>query len=443
MFKFPRTWEDFVFPRLAAAQPPGLVEPGLYHYQEQRDGEFVRFHLRVDDEGPAILIAAASEAVLLSPAGAAAAKGLLEHEPPEAIARRLKVAGGAQVVEDVRHALADLGQTSARYPIFNLVDPATYERPWRLSAPFQADLMFVDGAHARALLKRLWSVLIPHVRLLTMPATDRSALIQAVTFAEDTGMIAGVRAATAGWIRESQLVELAEAGLDYLVFPWGVTASHHDAVFGTGDFELVAGRIRDTLRWEMTPVAEIALTPEVTESLPAALDQLTDAGVRHAEVMAIADLAPSNAGRASSPSILRRGFAAPELRQLAGWIEDLADERRMQLIWLPPAARVAARPASRLAQQGPRAGGDVTIRVETDGSVIPPRGPYRVAGNLRTDPWEEIWQHEAFRRYRECVAASTRCDECPGLTICAADCPSNQRSWALPGLTEVGKVAKS
>jgi len=46
------------------------------------------------------------------------------------------------------------------------------------------------------------------------------------------------------------------------------------------------------------------------------------------------------------------------------------------------------------------------------------------------DEWQTIWQHEAFKRYRERVVAPTRCLDCPGLVICEADCPREQSGWA-------------
>jgi radical SAM protein with 4Fe4S-binding SPASM domain len=62
--------------------------------------------------------------------------------------------------------------------------------------------------------------------------------------------------------------------------------------------------------------------------------------------------------------------------------------------------------------------------------VIPPRGPYHVAGNVLTDSWPYIWSNIAFVRYRERVSAPTRCPDCPGLVICEADCPREPAGWA-------------
>jgi radical SAM protein with 4Fe4S-binding SPASM domain len=94
---------------------------------------------------------------------------------------------------------------------------------------------------------------------------------------------------------------------------------------------------------------------------------------------------------------------------------------------------VEVNPALPLTQQviaGPRCSGDVAVRVEPNGDVFPPRGPYVSAGNVLHEDWNSIWNNEVFRRYRERVEAPTRCDVCPELAICAADCPRDVRGWA-------------
>ena len=87
-------------------------------------------------------------------------------------------------------------------------------------------------------------------------------------------------------------------------------------------------------------------------------------------------------------------------------------------------------PLSKQVRMGPRCSDDLSIRVESHGDVIPARGPYRSAGNLLTDEWETIWNDDAFLRYRERVERPTRCAECPGLAICAADCPRKPAGWS-------------
>jgi radical SAM protein with 4Fe4S-binding SPASM domain len=262
-------------------------------------------------------------------------------------------------------------------------------------------------------------------------------------------MIAGVRASSLRWYRKDTVGDLAAAGLDYMVLPYLVDEAWHHRICGPDDRQLAAETIARIRGWEMTPVAALPMIPAWTDALPRSLDLLQQLGVHHAEVFAIAELrAPipglptatrgDGTGRtASNGSSARgspgdRGFYAHELRQFASWIEDLADARRMQLVWLPPHARWQDESLCETLRRGPRAGGDVSIRVDREGFVIPPRGPYRSAGNLLVDPWPDIWHDEAFLRYRGRITSNTRCRQCPGMVICAADCPTEFVSWVLP-----------
>lgn len=424
--KLPSTLKDWLLPRATAIEEPTLVAPGLYDFRRESRGIPLRFHLRVDEDGPAILIAGACEALLLSPEGAAAAKGLLEGRTPAEVEQSLPVPHRAQVVEDVRHAIEDLGHQDLRYPIFNLVDPALYERPWRMSAPFQADLVVAGESLTSRIIDKLWEARIPHVRLITTPRTDKSSLVKAVMHAEDLGMISGVRTRQATWLDESTLGHLAGAGVDYVVLPWGVEESLHDHWYGKGDFQRFRQLTRLTLANEVTPVAHAALMQSTWDLFPGRLDELIELGIAHIEVFAIAE-------QSLRPDADRRtcGFDASALRQLAGWIEDLADKRRVQIVWLPPVLHARHRSLEEIVRMSPRAGGDVTIRVEANGDVVPPRGPWLVAGNILEDEWSSIWGHSAFHALREKVELPTRCAECRDMTVCAAFCPADAEGWVL------------
>ncbi len=437
--RMPTTLRQWLLPnRTEVSTAPASLKPALYHFRREADGRYIRYHLRVDPEGPAILIAAASEALLLSPAGAVVAKTILEGKSPDTVRDSLKVSNPDELIAQVETALAELGREDVRYPIFNLVDPAVVGQRLRLVAPFQADVVAADLDQLPQVIDQLWNAGIPHVRLL-LPAAevDRQGVVAAVTHAQDIGMIAGVRARVEQLANETLLVELAEAGLDYVVLPWGITADFHSAVFGPEDY----GKLRETVariaHWEMTPVFDAAIFPKIEESFDGALREIENWNVRHVEVFAVVDKEQveeqsddDKEPGATVASEYDQFYSPQALRQAASWVEDVADQHRQQVVWLPPVGRQRNETLANVVRRGPRAGGDVTIRVTAAGQVIPPRGPYRSAGNLLTDSWSRIWADSAFDRYRERVELPTRCDQCPGLAICAADCPSEERSWA-------------
>jgi radical SAM protein with 4Fe4S-binding SPASM domain len=127
-------------------------------------------------------------------------------------------------------------------------------------------------------------------------------------------------------------------------------------------------------------------------------------------------------------------FEAHQLRQLASWIEDLADARSLQIIWLPPHTFNSDFTHEKLIGQlrlGPRAGADISVRVDTNGQVYPPRGPRVAVGTIDRTDWSEIWNHPCFRSFREMVRRTEHCSVCPLLTMCASYCPADEAGWTI------------
>jgi radical SAM protein with 4Fe4S-binding SPASM domain len=315
-------------------------------------------------------------------------------------------------------------------------------------------------------------------------------LVRAVERAEDLGLIAGVRARASDLHDETLLADLVQAGLDHMtIFYASTDARIHDALFGDGDHASAV----EVFNWleanETCAIAQIPLVQSTLETLEATISKLMDLGADNLSFFALAtaesdvkaarsgdlrrteegdrrrteegdrrrtetarsgDLRRTEEGdrrrtegedrRRTEEGDLRRteegglqraeAITADGLLQVASLVEETAYEVQARFIWEPPIQRNPAMPLVQQVREGPRCAGEVAIRVEPDGSVIPPRGPYQSAGNLLTDSWDTIWENEAFRMYRERVEAPTRCDRCPGLTICAADCPREPSGWA-------------
>lgn len=426
------TWKErvtnWLVPRPGGSSTANQLSPGMYHYQRERDGGYMRFHLRVELSGEALLIAGASEVARLSIAGAEAAKRLLETDDEAGLLASVANVGTQQLYREVSSLLNELGGSSSRFPIFNLPDPVDSTRDARLIAPCQADVEIGEGDKLRAILKRLWEAGITHVRLLSNDAVTTQQLVHTVEQAEDIGMIAGVRA-LARWLADDERIkQLADVGLDYVLCPWGVTDELHGQLFGDRDLAALPAILQQIHEREMTPVIEIPLVAGTVDALSESMQHLIDWRVTHIECFALVG-ADKQTSSADSIAVL----APAELRQVAALIEELPDEHPLQAIWLPPLACHNDESIRDRVRQGPRAGGDVTIRVDANGDVFPPRGKRQRVGNLLEESWDDIWKDAVFRRFREYVEANTRCDQCPGLAICAADCPSDPIGWADEG----------
>jgi radical SAM protein with 4Fe4S-binding SPASM domain len=408
------------------------IAPGLYHYQLLRDDGYMRFHLRVENSGESLLIAGASEAVRISQAGTPVLQRLLQGESPESVAGELPADAEPWIAQGVQ-IMQELGSPSSRFPVFNLKDPVNDSRDAELIAPFQADVEVDGTGQLQSILRQLWDAGIPHARFLPTGQVSDQQLVQAVEWAEDLGMIAGLRS-TAGWLIEAdRLSRLAAVGVDYLLTPWAAEPDLHRRWFGESDFGSLTETIRRAEALEVTPVIEIPLVESTVEALEEHWTKLVEWQVSHVEVYALA-WSDSNQreskDQASSDTGATEPLEAIRLRQLAARIEEAADEHAFQVTWLPPVGMSRSENIAEQARRGPRAGGDVAIRVLPNGDVLPPRGVRRPAGNLLGDPWEQIWGSALFRRFRERVEANTRCEQCPGLAICAADCPADPQGWS-------------
>lgn len=410
---------------------PAPVAPGLYHMMHEGDGTIARFHLRVERDGSGMLIANAVATARLTPTGVIIAKGLLEGESDEQIAATLRKHFSrtdptviAADIDRVRTLIKQITAPGDTYPMFNLEDATFSPYSAELIAPLQASLPLTEGLKPQPLLDRLWEIGIPHVTLLYDGNGQRSTLIHAIERAEDLGMIAGVRARATRLADETLLTELMQAGVDHVDFLY---ASHrsdvHDTLCGSGD--LAAARW--LLAWleenEICAVAEIPLVQATVDELEVTVAELLDHGADNLSFVAYATTDPALADRDGV-------FAAPSLVQVAATVEEIAHMTQARFMWNPPVERDPQQTLTRQIETGPRCTGDVAVRIEPNGDVIPPRGPAQSAGNILRDPWEAIWESESFRAYRERVESPTRCDICPGLTICAADCPKNPEGWA-------------
>lgn len=423
-------WLKNLFGVKRAATTPA-VAPGIYHALREAEGMYTRFHLRVERDGTGMLIANAAAAARLSPSGVVIVKGLLDGKSTEAIVADLTAkfrGASADVmradVTQVETLIKQITTPGDTYPVYNLNDAALSPYAAQLIAPLQASLPLAAPDKLLPILDRLWTVGIPHVTLLAPPQPEPAHLIRAIERAQDIGMIAGVRGRAVDLWNVELLAALMQAGVDHVTFLYASNNSAvHDALCGEGDHAAAVALLAWLEENQLCAVAEIPLIQATLSTLHATVDTLMAAGTDNIVFAAYATI---DAALAAQDGV----FAADAMPQVAAIVEEIADNAQARFIWDPPVQRDATQALSAQIQRGPRCSGDVAVRVEPDGDVIPPRGPYQSAGNILTATWDDIWNHDVFRVYRERVEAPTHCDICPGLAICAADCPREPSGWA-------------
>jgi radical SAM protein with 4Fe4S-binding SPASM domain len=423
----PTLLERLVIPRLK--QPARPPTPGLYPFDQAIDDDrLVRYHLRVDPDGSGLLVVNATACARLTASGVTIAHGLLQGQTETAILATLaQIFEGATVQQQqqdiarVHNLLHELATPGGRYPVFNLADPSAGSQAARLIPPIEADVPLAVPEAITPLLERLWQAGIPHVTLLTSPSPDPAALLAAVQAATQAGLICGVSGRATDLAAGNLLEELIAAGLDHLTLAY---ASHqaalHDSLYGEGDHALAEALFARTEALALADVAQTPLLASTLDDLDATLARLLELGVANVQFFALA--ATEDDGDGAIPAA---GMAA-----MAAAVEEAAERSEVLYQWQPPVRRNPNLALAELVRRGPRCTSDVAIRVEPDGTVITPRGPRRIAGNLLRDPWPAIWQDAAFKAYRGRVERPTRCLTCPGLAICAADCPREPAGWS-------------
>ncbi len=264
--------------------------------------------------------------------------------------------------------------------------------------------------------------------IIAGPDCDETHLIRAVRQASDLGLVTGVRGRGTELAAGTRVADMAAAGLDHLdVYCFSVVDEVHDALAGSGDGKQAVRALFAAGKCEVCPVAQLALVRPTLPTVGRTLEALAEHGIQNVAVFAVAT---TEAGETSAGALM-----AHELPPLARLAEESAERLGLRLMWYPTVRFDPTLPLGQQVCRGPRCGGDTAVRVEPDGAVIPPRGPYASAGNLLEDDWESIERSELFQRYRTRVESDTHCNECPGLAICAADCP---RAGRLGGIVVSG-----
>ncbi len=412
-------------------QQSEAIGPGLHHFMQLEGDSPTRFHLRVDPDGGGMLLANAAEAAHLSPVGVLMVHGVLSKRDDGRIADAVRAGfssgSDTEIIADlerVRTLIADLASPDDNYPITNFRGAEDSPSARRLGAPFQAHVVQGEPDEVEPIIKALWGAGIPQVTIVAQPGAEMRDLVRLVECAEDINMLAGIRA-VAGWLSEDIVHDAAMAGLDFLTL---VLASHepgkHDAILGVEDHAALTRAIAQCRDLELCPVTQVPLTDESMDELEEIVEFALGQDVSNFSFFAVACLDGEEEADAAG------AIPARALPQAATIVTECAEEADARFIWEPPVRFDLRKTLSDHIIAGPRAGGEVSIRVAADGTVYPPRGGLRACGNVLTQEWGEIWGHEAFTRYRESVEAPSQCDTCPGLALCEPACPKDPGGWA-------------
>lgn len=452
------------------SQSRETLDSGLHHYVLESPGEKSRVHLRLDPDGHGTLIVNASRILHLNPTAALMAYLVLEEKPVadavKTITRQYRISR-RQARSDLSTfnlQLSDLIRPDGACPIHDLELDTVAPFSARPSAPYRMDLALTyrcnnDCAHCynqrisdstnqrishsqlltsnsylappsplhasrelptfdwKRVLDKAWELGIPHIIFTGGEPTLRDDLPELIAHAERNGQITGLNT-NARRLSDPRYVEqLVAAGLDHVQ----ITVESHDPeihnrmVRSKSAFPQTIAGLKNVLVTRLYVMTNTTMLRDNASTLPATLDFLAELGVPTIGLNALI-----YSGRGAK---VGTGLPERELRPLLEIARAKTEERGQRLIWYTPTQYCGFDPMSLdLGVKGCTAA-LYNMCIEPDGGVIPCQSYYHQLGNLLTDEWDSIWNHELAVRLRERKGLPEKCNGCLLLAECGGGCP--------------------
>jgi radical SAM protein with 4Fe4S-binding SPASM domain len=420
------------------------LKSGLYHYLREDQGDKSRIHLRVDPDGSGTLIINASSVMHLNPTAALMAwmilEGKSETETIKALSKKWKVES-KQLGDDFsafHFQLSNLIRPDGACPIHELELDTTMPFSARPTAPYRMDLAITyrcnnDCAHcynARErnfpelgteqwfkILDQLWALGIPHIVFTGGEATLRNDLPELIRHAESNGQITGLNTNARRLSDEKYVQQLVDAGLDHVqITVESCDEQIHDEMMrAKGSFKQTIAGLKNALASKLYVMTNTTMLRTNVHTLPDMLDFLADIGV---PTIGLNALIYSGHGLT-----VGTGLKESELQPILDLAMQKTNERGQRLIWYTPTQYCEFDPtASSLGVKGCTAA-LYSMCIESNGNILPCQSYYRPLGNILTDSWDSIWNHQLSVQLRERQNLPAKCEGCPVIVECGGGCP--------------------
>jgi len=437
--------------------------PGLHHYTRQDADEKSRIHLRLDPDGHGTLIVNANRVMHLNPTAAFMAWMILEGKRDDEI---VKVCSkkwhvkNSQLQADLstfNFQLSNLIRPDGACPIHDLeleVDMPFSARP---SAPYRMDLAVTyrcnnDCAHcynARErdfpelttgqwikIIDQLWTLGVPHIVFTGGEPTLRNDLPELIRHAESNGQITGLNT-NARRLDEKYLRQLVDAGLDHVQITLESCDEqvHDQMVRAKGAFKQTVRGLKNALASPLYVMTNTTMLKTNAHRIPATLDFLAEVGV---PTVGLNALIYSGHGLT-----VGTGLKESELQPILDIATRKTSEHGQRLIWYTPTQYCEFDPtANNLGVKGCTAA-LYSMCVESNGDVLPCQSYYHALGNLLTDSWDSIWNHELSVQLRERRNLPAKCNDCSLVAECGGGCPLQFETPRAALGVEQGSISSS
>jgi radical SAM protein with 4Fe4S-binding SPASM domain len=268
---------------------------------------------------------------------------------------------------------------------------------------------------------KLHEIGVPHIIFTGGEATLHPDLPLLIEYADSLGMITGLNTNGRRLSYTAYSEQLAEAGLNHVQI---TLASHeaqfHNLVMGANAFDQTVQGIRNAIDSDLHVITNTTLTSQNIHDLPALLDFIHSLGIR---TFAMNGIIHSGGGQAH-----RDAINPEKLAPLISRIREESQARDMRFLWYTPTDYCQFSPVESGVGAKRCNAGEYSICIEPNGDVLPCQSYYVPAGNILTNPWQDIWQGELFLSFRNRVTQPersnlpTKCWDCSELSICGGGC---------------------
>jgi radical SAM protein with 4Fe4S-binding SPASM domain len=437
-------------------------QSGLYHFRRENPEEKSRIHLRLDPDGHGTLIVNANRILHLNPTAALMAYFILEETSEKDTVRLVRQkyhVSAAQARADLgalRSQLEELIRPDGACPIHELGLETIMPFSARPTAPYRLDLALTyrcnnDCAHCynvehpsqlpsgtglelrselstsdwKRIIDKAWQLGIPHIIFTGGEPTLRADLPELIGYAERNGQITGLNT-NARRLSDAHYVEtLVAAGLDHvqITLESGQAEIHDRMVRAPGAFPQTVKGLKNALASPLYVMTNTTMLRTNVHTIPGTLDFLAETGVPTIGLNALI-----YAGRGRE---VGTGLAESELTALLEVARQKTESSGQRLIWYTPTQYCNFDPMMLdLGVKGCTAA-LYNMCVEPDGNVLPCQSYYQPLGNLLTDEWDSIWNHDLAVRLRERRDLPQKCAGCTLLAECGGGCPLQFESMKI------------
>ena len=432
---------------LGLAREKGL-EPGTHRFDGKGELAHHRFHLRVDSQRKGVLIVDASKLLFLNGTALDYARGVIEGWDE------------ARIVKHMRSRYRKLDEATARQHYGNVrdqllrflhgevdvIEQVAAETPTigadALPSPYRMDLALTyrcenNCAHCYnedrkvqelgldqwlKVIDKTWEIGIPHIVFTGGEPTLSPHLRDLVARSEKHGQVTGLISNGRKLGQEGYLRDLITAGLDHVqITLLSHRQSIHDSLSGCeGAWQQTVDGIKAGVKEDLYLATNTTIMRDNYNDVEETMRFLIGLGVKN---IAFNGLIRSGKGKTAT-SITYEELESLMLKAIA-----IAQETGVKLIWYTPTPYCNFNPINFGLGIKQCTACSLNMAIEPDGTVLPCQSYYQPLGNILSDPWDRIWNHELCKRLRSREYLPEDCKKCELADVCGGGCPlSHERN---------------